>query len=156
MRQPRIECVRATLAWEGANAPHRGGASRIAVLALLLALLASAASAQDARIPVIESLEGPSWLRVSEEGTLSLAFRAPRQNVVAVLEEIVEAPARGRPPATAQRQFPVVSRAYGKASGTLAVQVRFATAGTKRITLALITDDGLQSEPSSIELEVVE
>jgi len=126
------------------------------ILALSLALPAPVAWGQDARTPVILTLEGPARLRVAEEGTLALTYRAPRANVVAVLQEIVEAPDRGRPPATAQREFPVVSRAYGKATGTLTLQVRFATAGMKRLTFALITDDGVQSEPSSIELEVTE
>ncbi len=112
--------------------------------------------AQDPRAPVILTVEGPFRLSVGEEGTVSLTYRAPRANVVAIVWAIVEAPERGRPLATAQRELPVVARAYGKESGTLTLPVRFATTGLKRVTLVLVTDDGVQSEPRSIALEVTE
>jgi hypothetical protein len=79
---------------------------------------------------------------------------APGANVVAVLEaaEDLDGPLTGR--AMREREVRVVTRAYGHQRGELVWPLAFVTAGWKRVTLTLVTDEGELSDPVAVELEV--
>ncbi|MBI3456882.1 MAG: hypothetical protein HY002_13990 [Candidatus Rokubacteria bacterium] len=126
---------------------------RIALLIVLA--LAAAAVAGEAELPVIVDVAAPPRLGVGMAGEIRLVYRAPLANVVAVVQatEDIDGPAISR--STREREFGVVARAFGREAGEMTVPVAFSTAGWKRITLTLVTDERERSEPAVIEIEVV-
>jgi hypothetical protein len=126
----------------------------LATVGLALFLLGTAAGADDRDLPVIVDVAAPARLRVGVAADVRLAYRAPRANVVAVVEAVddLDGPPLGR--ATREREVGVVARAFGYESGQLTVAVAFATPGRKRVTLRLITDEREESDPAMVEVEV--
>jgi hypothetical protein len=106
-------------------------------------------------VPVIVQVSVPPRVRAGEASTIRLAYRAPAANVVAVLQalEDLDGPIGGR--ATREREVGVVARAFGREQGELLVALTFVTAGWKRVTLTLVTDERERSDPAVVELEVL-
>jgi hypothetical protein len=106
------------------------------------------------RLPWISEVVAPQRLRVGQAGEVRLTFRAPDANVVAVLLELedLDGPVIRR--ASRARAVGVVTQAFGRVSGALAVDVSFTTPGAKRITLRLVTDGQAAGDPKSTDLEV--
>ncbi len=131
----------------------RGGAVALALIATLVAV--GAAAQERADLPEIVRVVAPPRLRVGTEGEVRLTFRAPQANVVAVLRAVddLDGPIARR--ATSQREFGVLTRAFGHEAGELIVPLSFATAGWKRVTLTLVTDERALSEPVIVEVEAV-
>jgi hypothetical protein len=125
----------------------------VAILGLL-AWAASAGGADPASLPWIERIDPPVRLWAGQTGELRLRYRAPRENVVAVLEvaEDLDGPLTAR--STREREVSVVARAYGYPRGELAWPLSFATPGWKRLTLTLVTEERELSDPVTVELEV--
>jgi hypothetical protein len=123
-------------------------------LAGLLLALAATAHADERDLPLIVDVAAPPRLRVAETAQMRLAYRAPRANVVAVVQVVEDAdgPALGRSSRT--RELGVVARAFGFESGELTVPIAFATPGLKRVTLTLLTDEREESDPAVVEVEV--
>jgi len=117
----------------------------IGVLALILA------AGSEADLPVILDVAVPPRVRVGEVTAVRLAFRAPRANVVTVVEAIedVDGPSWGR--ASREQAIAVTARA----SGSLVLSVGFATPGVKRVTLTLVTDQAERSGAAVVEVEVL-
>jgi hypothetical protein len=136
--------------------PDRHLTSRRLRSALLLAALLAAvgARAADRDLPWIAQIDPPARLGAGQSGELRVTYRAPRANVVAVLEaaEDLDGPATGR--AMREREVSVVARTYGYRRGELVWPVAFATSGWKRVTLTLVTDERELSDPVAVELEV--
>ena len=125
-----------------------------AVACLLVMLLGGAlARADDADRPEILSVAAPDRLVAGHPGQMRLSYRAPRGNVVAVIQvvEDLDGPSR----ATRHRELGVIAAAFGREAGDLLVPVAFATAGRKRVELTLVTDEREESDPATVELEVV-
>jgi hypothetical protein len=49
----------------------------------------------------------------------------------------------------------MVTAAFGREAGDLLVPIDFVTPGRKRVVVTLVTDEREESEPASIELQVV-
>ena len=131
----------------------RSGGRRVALLAGLV--LASLAVAGPADLPRIVQVVAPPRLALGERAELTIGFRAPRANVVVLLQvvEDLDGPPAGR--ATRQRAHGVVARAFGREAGTLSVPLAFGTPGEKRVTLTLVTDDGDEGPPATVEVRVM-
>ncbi|HSE96387.1 MAG TPA: hypothetical protein VLD61_10865 [Methylomirabilota bacterium] len=134
---------------------------RLGVVALAALLLAGAGLPRPVpgnedpdQLPWIAEVVAPRGLRVGQVGELRLAFRAPEANVVAILVELedLDGPVIRR--ASRARAVGVVTQAFGRVSGALAVDVSFTTPGAKRITLRLVTDGQAAGDPKSTDLEV--
>jgi hypothetical protein len=125
----------------------------VAILGLL-AWAAIAGAADPASLPWIERIDPPLRLRVGQTVELRVAYRAPGENVVAVLEtaEDLDGPPTAR--SMREREVSVVARAYGYSRGELVWPLAFATPGRKRVTLTLVTDERGLSDPVTVELEV--
>ena len=120
----------------------------------LLAVAAVAFGGDPASLPWIERIDPLARLRAGHTGELRVTYRAPRQNVVAVLEtaEDLDGPATAR--SMREREVNVVARAFGRPRGELVWPLAFATPGWKRVTLILVTDERQLSDPVTVELEV--
>jgi hypothetical protein len=114
------------------------------------------AEANERDRPVIVDVAAPARLQVAVAALIRLTYRAPRANVVAVVQAIedLDGPALSR--TTREREFRMVARAFGYESGELSVPVAFATPGWKRVTLRLLTDEGEDSDPAMVEVEAVQ
>jgi hypothetical protein len=123
--------------------------------ALLWLATATVAPGAARDLPVVVAVVGPGRLRVGEAGTVRLTFRAPRGNVVAVIQEIedLDGPVARR--TTRQREFGVVAPAFGREAGELVVPLSFATPGWKVVRLTLVTDERETSDPRTIEVEAL-
>jgi len=106
-------------------------------------------------VPVILQVSVPPRVRAGEASALRLAYRAPAANVVAVRQvlEDLDGPLGAR--ATREREVGVVARAFGREQGELLLPLTFVTAGWKRVTLTLVTDERERSDPAVVELEVL-
>jgi hypothetical protein len=126
---------------------------RLAGVALWL--LAVAPAAADPALPWIVEVGGPRQMRVGTAATVSVTYRAPRGNVVAVVQETEDLDGSATSRATRQREHSVVARAFGHERGQLVLPLSFTTAGWKVVRLTLVTDDRRTSDPVSIEVEVL-
>jgi hypothetical protein len=120
-------------------------------LGLVLLLVGGLARADDR--PVIVDVAAPPRLQVGVAGQMRLAYRAPRANVVSVVQALEDADGPALTRATREREFRMVARAFGYESGELTVPLAFATPGLKRVTLRLITDEGEESDSATVEVE---
>jgi hypothetical protein len=89
---------------------------------------------------------------VGRRGEVRIAYRAPRANVVAVVQVVEDLDGVRR--ASRQVEIGVVAAAFGREAGQLTVPLAFETPGRKRVGLTLVTDDREESDPASIEIEV--
>lgn len=123
--------------------------------ATLLTLAAAGPAAALDPLPVILQVAMPPRVRAGEVSEIRLTYRAPEANVVAVLQalEDLDGPLGAR--ATREREVGVVARAFGRERGELILPLAFATAGWKRVTLTLVTDERALSDPAVVELEVL-
>lgn len=133
-------------------------APRPVAVALLVLVAAAGAAAQERRpedLPEIVRVVAPPRLRVGTEGEVRLTFRARQANVVAVVRAIddLDGPVALR--STSQREFGVLTRAFGHEAGELTVPLSFVTPGWKRVTLTLVTDERELSETAVVEVEAV-
>jgi hypothetical protein len=125
----------------------------ISVAACLAALLlAGASDAQDAERPEILNVAFPEHLTAGQPVTARISFRAPRGNVVAVIQilEDLDGPRR----VTSQRQVSVVASAFGFEEGDLILPIEFATPGRKRVVFSLVTDEREESDRERLYIEV--
>jgi hypothetical protein len=125
--------------------------ARALALCALLAAGAAPAPAGDA-LPRILHVTVPARLAVGRPADLRVTYRAPRANVVAVIQVLEDL--EGRQRATRQRELDVVPRAFGQETGELVVPLAFWTPGRKRIVLSLVTDEREESEPETVEVDV--
>jgi hypothetical protein len=132
----------------------RGRPAAVMLGLVCLGLVALSAAAQERDLPWIVRIDPPARLGAGQAVELRVTYRAPRANVVAVLEatEDLDGPATGR--TMREREVSVVARAYGYRRGELVWPVAFATSGLKRVTLTLVTDERELSDPVTVELEV--
>jgi hypothetical protein len=131
--------------------PARRRALGALLLALGLALPATGRAAGD-DLPEILHVAVPAHLVALRAAELRLTYRAPRANVVALIQVVEDLDGAQR--ATRQRELSVVARAFGFEAGELVVPVAFATAGRKRIVLTLVTDERAESDPVAVEVDV--
>ncbi len=133
---------------------RRPGWLATALLGLAFVGPAGPAAALDP-LPVIVQVSVPPRVRAGEASAIRLAYRAPAANVVAVLQalEDLDGPLGDR--ATREQEVGVVARAFGREQGELLLPLTFATAGWKRVTLTLVTDERERSDPAVVELEVL-
>jgi hypothetical protein len=125
----------------------------IAAAACLAALLLVGPSgAQDADRPEILNVAFPERLTAGQSATVRITFRAPRGNVVAVIQilEDLDGPRR----VTSQRQVSVVASAFGFEEGDLLLPIEFATPGRKRVVFSLLTDEREESDRERMYIEV--
>jgi hypothetical protein len=120
---------------------------------VVLLLVGVAARADEADRPEIVSVEAPDRLPLGRSVDLRVVYRAPRANVVAVIQVVEDLDGARR--ATRQREIGVIAAAFGYESGDLLVPVDFVTVGRKRVVLTLVTDEREESEPENVELQVV-
>ncbi len=111
------------------------------------------AEAADADPPEILDVAVFGRLAVGREGEARLTYRARRANVVAVVQAVEDLDGVRR--GSRQREFGVVAAAFGREEGELIVPLAFETPGRKRVVLTLMTDEREESEPASIEIEVL-
>ena len=125
----------------------------LAALALS-ASLAGGAMVRAAQLyrPEILEVIAPGRLTVGQLGEVRVTYRAPRANVVAVIQEIEDLDGPRR--ATRQREIGVVAAAFGRDAGQLRLPIAFETPGQKRVGLTLVTDERDESAPASVEIEV--
>jgi hypothetical protein len=124
----------------------------VACLAAVL-LVGVAAGAGEADRPEILSVVAPDRLALGRSAEARVVYRAPRANVVAVIQAVEDLDGAYR--ASRQRELGVVVAAFGHEAGDLLVPLDFVTVGRKRVVLTLVTDEGEESEPESVELVVV-
>jgi hypothetical protein len=124
----------------------------VAWLAAVL-LVGVTAGADEADRPEILHVVVPGRLGAGRSGEVRVAYRARRANVVAVVQvvEDLDGPRR----TTRQRELGVIAAAFGREAGELLVPLAFATPGRKRVVFTLVTDEREESEPASVEIEVV-
>jgi hypothetical protein len=125
-----------------------------AVACLVAALLVGpAARADESDRPEILSLVAPDRVAVGRLADMRVVYRARRANVVAVVQIVddLDGPRRS----TRQRELGMVTAAFGREAGDLLVPIDFVTPGRKRVVVTLVTDEREESEPASIELQVV-
>ena len=127
----------------------------LAVAAQAAALLAPGPAAPDDAIPAITSVAAPRRIRVGAAADVRVSFRAPRGDVVAVIQEIDELDDAGAPRATRMREFGMVAQAFGREAGELVLPVSFTLSGRKRLTFTLVTDQRETSDPASVEVDAV-
>jgi len=131
-------------------------ARRTLGLLALLALLSVAGrvAGEEAQPPLIVTVIPPPRLVVGTSLDFVVVFRAPGANVVAIVETVedLDGPLLRR--TTRQRRIGVIGRAFGREAGQLPVSVSFGGAGPKRLTFVLVTDDGDESDPWSLEADV--
>jgi hypothetical protein len=89
---------------------------------------------------------------VGRRSEVRVAYRAPRANVMAVIQAVEDLDGARR--ASRQQEVGVVAAAFGREAGELSVPLDFETPGRKRVVLTLVTDEREESEPESIEIEV--
>jgi hypothetical protein len=94
-------------------------------------------------------------MRIGAPADVRLSFRAPRGDVVAVIQEIDELDDAGIPRATRMREVGMVAQAFGREAGELILPVSFTVPGRKRLTFTLVTDQRETSDPESVEVEAV-
>ena len=114
--------------------------------------LRNVAEALQAGPPEILDVTVPGRPAVGRQGEARIAYRAPRANVVAVVQVVEDLDGVGR--ASRQVEIGVVVAAFGREAGQLTVPLAFETPGRKRVVLTLVTDEREESEPASIEIEV--
>jgi hypothetical protein len=122
---------------------------------VLWLLAAAAPTGADPGLPWIVEVGAPRQVRVGAAATVSVTYRAPRGNIVAVMQEIEDLDGPPAARTTRQREHGVVARAFGYESGRLVLPLSFTTAGWKRVGLVLVTDERQTSDPVSIEVEVL-
>jgi hypothetical protein len=115
-------------------------------------LLVGASGAQDAERPEILNVAFPERLTAAQPATARITFRAPRGNVVAVIQiiEDLDGPRR----VTSQREVSVVAAAFGFEEGDLLLPIEFATPGRKRVVFSLLTDERQESDRERMYIEV--
>jgi predicted outer membrane protein len=121
-------------------------------LAALL-LIGATAGADEADRPEILHVAIAARLGADRPGEARVTYRAPRANVVAVIEVVEDLDGARR--TTRQRELGVIAAAFGREAGELVVPLAFATPGRKRVVLTLVTDEREESEPAIAEIEVV-
>ena len=121
-------------------------------LAALL-LVGTLAGAAEADRPEILHIAVLGRLAVGRRAEARLTYRAPRANVVAVIQVVEDLDGAHR--ATRQRELGVVVAAFGREAGDLLVPIDFVTPGRKRVGLTLVTDEREESDPASVEIEVL-
>jgi hypothetical protein len=117
-----------------------------------LVLIGGAVRADGADRPEILNVVVTSRLVAGRAGQARLTYRAPRANVVAVVQtlEDLDGPRR----ASSQREIGMVAAAFGHETGDLVVPLVFATPGWKRAVFTLLTDERVESDPASVDVEV--
>jgi hypothetical protein len=111
-------------------------------------LLVGASGAQDAERPEILNVAFPERLTA----TVRITFRAPRGNVVAVIQILEDLDGARR--VTSQREVSVVAAAFGFEEGDLLLPIEFATPGRKRVVFSLLTDERQESDRERMYIEV--
>jgi hypothetical protein len=119
---------------------------------LLSTLGAGAAAASEADRPEILDVVVPGRQAVGRDGEAHVTYRARRANVATVVQAVEDLDGVRR--ASRQRAVSVIAVAFGREAGELTVPLAFETPGRKRVVLTLVTDEGEESEPASIEIEV--
>jgi hypothetical protein len=128
--------------------------SRRAAACLVVVLLTGAAAgADEADRPEILHVAVPGGVVAGRAAQARLTYHAPRGNIVAVVQVVEDLEGARR--VTTQREIGVIAAAFGREEGDLLVPLAFATAGRKRVVLTLLTDEREESEPASIEIEVL-
>jgi hypothetical protein len=118
----------------------------------LLAAAPAAPAAGDLR-PVIEAVVTAPRQAVGQAGEVRIRYRAPGANVVAVVVAVEDLDGPPLQRASRQREVGVVTRAFGREAGELAVPLAFTTPGGKRVRVVLLTDEREASDPAEVEVE---
>jgi hypothetical protein len=118
-----------------------------------LLVVCALAGADEADPPEILHVAVTRQLVAGQRGEARVRYRAPGANVAAVVMAVEDRDGARR--VTTQRELSMVGPAFGREEGDLFVPIAFATPGRKRIVFTLLTDERQQSEPASIEVEVV-
>jgi hypothetical protein len=127
---------------------------RLPATALLAALLlGGGVGADEADRPEILHVAVPRDLAAGHVAEARITYHAPQANIVAVIQVVEDLEGARR--VTAQREIGVIAAAFGREEGDLVVPLEFATPGRKRLVLILLTDEREESEPSSVEVEVL-
>jgi len=103
---------------------------------------------------VIVTVVAPARLVVGRTATFTVVFRAPAGNVVAVVQTTEDVDGSRLRLASRQRRVGVIAQAFGREEGQLPIPGRFDGAGRKRLTFILVTDDGDESDPWTLEEDV--
>ena len=90
-------------------------------------VLVGASGAQDAERPEILNVAFPERLTAGQPATARITFRAPRGNVVAVIQILEDLDGARR--VTSQREVGVVAAAFGFEEGDLLLPIKFHGAG---------------------------
>jgi hypothetical protein len=130
-----------------------GGLPGWLALVISAGLVVPAASAEGPP-PVIVAITSPPRAVLGVSLDFVVVFRAPRANVVAVdqIVEDLDGPLLRR--TTRQRRIGVVAQAFGHQAGELRTTVTFTVSGRRRLTFVLVTDEGDESDPRSIEVDI--
>ena len=120
---------------------------------IVLLLVGGAAGSDEADRPEILNVMVPGRLVAGRAGEARITYRARRANVVAVIRAVEDLDGARR--MTSQRELGVVAAAFGREGGDLVVPLAFATPGRKRVVFTLLTDEREESDPASVEVEVV-
>jgi hypothetical protein len=134
--------------------PSRRWAGGLGALALVGIGVAPGVPAAEDPPPVIVTVSIPPRLVAGVPLDFVVVYRAPRANLVAVDQTVedLDGPLFRR--TTRQRRIGVIAQAFGYQAGELRIPVAFAGAGRRRLTVVLVTDDGVESDPRSIEVDI--
>jgi hypothetical protein len=132
-------------------------ARRLALGALVALGLVTPAlrSSADTPLPVILQVVAPARMAVGTTALVRVRFRAPRADVVTLVLVADDLDGSGQVLASRQRALNVLARAFGDAQGELTAPIAFSTPGRKRVTLTLVTDEGLESDAETVDLHAV-
>lgn len=123
------------------------------LLLLVIGLdLLSVGHAAEADRPEILNITVSGRLVAGHAGEARITYRAPRANVVALIQAVEDLDGARR--MTSERELGVVAAAFGREAGDLVVPLAFATPGRKRVVFTLLTDEREESDPASVEVEV--
>ncbi|HEX2501009.1 MAG TPA: hypothetical protein VHO73_06095 [Methylomirabilota bacterium] len=117
-----------------------------------LVLIGGAGGADDTDRPEILNVVVTSRLVAGRAGQARLTYRAPRANVVAVVQTLEDLDGSRR--TSSQREIGTVAAAFGHETGDLVVPLAFETPGRKRAVFVLLTDERVESDPASVDVDV--
>src|SRR5262249_26107652 len=137
-------------AWLRVRVTPHGTTAACLVVGLLVG---GAVGAQEADRPEILHVSAPRRLVAGQVAEARITYHASQANVVAVIEVVEDLEGAWR--VTTQREIGVIASAVGREEGDLVVPLVFATPGRKRVGLILLTDEREESDPSSVEVEVL-
>ena len=116
--------------------------------------LATPVRGAEGALPTIVAVTTPPRPVTGAALDFGIVYRAPQANVVAVDQTVEDLAGPLVQRTTRQRRVSVVAQAFGREAGELRMTVAFGAPGRRRLTFTLVTDEGDESEPQTVEVDV--